>query len=268
MRQFIIITILFLLSTQAVAYNPSWTRTDKKLITALIGLNKYNPKEIAQFFIDRKGNKNDLEQENLGFGWSMRTYRIGGGYISIHATFFYYKDSLVSYSLMPQMPDKKGLVKRYKKWYGNYFQYSNGEILPFEFNKAATLQPLKEYKGSWPATSDKILHYMSPNSGTMYGYSGGGIIMQNRKTFLEIKDSLTNEQVILLMYSINPASRLTAIEYYLKNNARFARKEFIDKWIEENFIELPEIDTMYGCFRQTVETRSLFYPYLLSGPRY
>ncbi len=99
---------------------------------------------------------------------------------------------------------------------------------------------------------------MTPNSGTMYGYAGGGVIMQNRKAFLEIKDSLTNDQLVLLMFSINPASRLTAIEYYLKEKERFSSQQLIDKWIDLVFLEMQKIKTMLGCFPITEATETLF----------
>ena len=49
------------------------------------------------------------------------------------------------------------------------------------------------------------------------------------------------------MYSINPVSRLTAIEYYLKNKQRFTNTKRIGKWIAKVFGEVPTIETIYGC---------------------
>jgi hypothetical protein len=104
---------------------------------------------------------------------------------------------------------------------------------------------------------------MTPSSGTMYGYAGGGVIMQNRKAFLQIKDSLTADQVVLLMYSINPASRLTAIEYYLQHEDLFSSRQVIDNWVGVVFKATPTIETMSGCFRVTETPQSLFPQYYL-----
>lgn len=259
MRQFLIIATFILASLNVLAYNPFWTHSDKKLISTVTKLDKLNPKQIEEYFKNQRIQKCSLEKENLGFGWTMWTPGIGGGYISVSATFYYYNDSLVSYSLMPQLPEEKGLKKRYKKWYGDYFSYSNSEIQPFKFNESAILRPIQEYRGNLKNVSEKIIRYMTPNSGTMYGYAGGGVIMQNRKAFLEIKDSLTNDHVIFLMYSINPASRLTAIDYYLKNKNRFDQEVQIDNWIEAVFKEIPTIKTMSGCFL-TEETPMTLFP--------
>lgn len=258
MRHFLIIATFLFASTKTFAYNPFWTHIDKKLISTVIKLDKSNPKEVEQYFKNQRIQKSDTAKEVLGFGWKMWTSRIGGGYISISATFYYYNDSLVSYSLTPRLPDEKGLQKRYRKWYGNYFDYSNSEIQAFNFNQAVIFQPLKQYTGAIKNIPKKIINYMTPNSGTMYGYAGGGVILQNRKAFLEIKDSLTNDELVLLMYSINPASRLTAIDYYLKHKESFSSQQQIDKWIDIVFAETPKVKTMSGCFFVTETTEALF----------
>jgi hypothetical protein len=267
MRHLLIITTFFLASTKTFAYNPFWTHIDKKLISAIINLDKNNPKEVEQYFKNQRIQKNDTTKEILGFGWTMWTPGTGGGYISISAKFFYFNDSLVSYSLTPRLPEEKGLQKRYKKWYGDYFAYSNSEIQTFSFNQTIILKPLNQYTGALKSIPDKIATYMTPNSGTMYGYAGGGLIMENRRAFLGIKDSLTNDQVLLLMYSINPASRLTAIEYYLKRKSSFENQEAINNWIEQNFREMPTVKSMSGCFSVTEETKAFVYMHSLMADK-
>jgi hypothetical protein len=263
MRHILIIATFFFASTKTFAYNPFWTHTDKKLISSIINLDKNNPKQIEQYFKTQRIQKSDTTKEVLGFGWTIWTPGIGGGYISISAEFYYFHDSLVSYTLTPNLPEEKGLVKRYKKWYRDFFPYLNSEIQSLKFNEVAILKPLKEYEGTFRSIPQNIISYMTPNSGTMYGYAGGGVIMQNRKAFLEIQDSLSNDQVILLMYSINPASRLTAIEYYLKYKERFSSQQQIDKWIDLVFAETPTVKTMSGCFPVTETTETLFRRYYI-----
>ena len=257
MKQLAIITTLFLVSLKTFAHNPFWTQQDKKLIEALTKIDKTNTSEIEQYFVSRL-RLSSQKKENLGFGWTMWQTGIGGGYIAISAQFFYYNDSLISYSLTPQLPEEKGLQKRYKKWYGNYFSYINSEIQDYRFNSESILKPLKEYVGNVTAIREKLINYMSPNSGTTYGYSGSLGILENRKAFLEIKDSMGNDELFLLMFSINPASRLTAIEYYLKRKESFNNQEAIENWIELNFKEIRTIETS-GCFKDSVETKSLVY---------
>ncbi len=262
MRRLFIISTLFLFIQTAFAYNPFWVHIDKRLIKSVVKLDRSNPQTVEQFFIDHKSK---TEKEYLGFGWTMWTPGIGGGYIGISATFIYYHDSIVSYTIAPRMPDEEGLIKRYKSWYKDSFAFETDKILPFNYNAEKILRPMKEYKGTLTAQTvpHKILDYMTPNSGTMYGYAGGygGHLLQNRKAFLQIKDSLTNDQVIFLMYSINPASRLTAIEYYLKHKDNFLNQTSLDEWVDKNFIEIPKVETLFGCLRESWDTRTLVYMY-------
>jgi len=263
MRQILIILTFSLASIQSNAYNPFWINADKKLITAITNLDKNNPKEIEQYFKNQRIQKCDSTKENLGFGWKVWSPGIGSGYIAISAIFYYYNDSIVSYSMTPQLPEEKGLFQRYKKWYKNYFEYSDSSIQTFRFNESSILKPLKEYEGNINSISSEILNYMAPNSGTMYGYAGGGIIQQNRTAFDKIKSYLTNEELVILLYSINPASRFTAIEYYWKHKERFGKQESIDEWIEQNFKEIPTFKSTSGCFAVTEETRSYVYMHSL-----
>jgi len=265
MRQLITILIFFFLVKTAHAYNPFWVSIDKRLIKNIVNLDRNNPKAVEQYFRTQKIQKCDTSKDNLGFGWTMWTPGIGGGYIGISATFIYYHDSIVSYSLTPRMPDEKGLINKYKSWYQGGFTFQGDEILPFKYKSGHILLLLKEYNGELTTQTidHKILEYMTPNSGIMYGYAGGssGSLLQNRKAFLEIQDSLKTEQIVFLMYSINPASRLTAIEYYLKYKEKFSNTKTIDEWIERNYSEISKVNTLFGCFLETWDTRTLVYMY-------
>lgn len=258
MRYFIFILFLFFAGNAYSINNPFWVLKDKKIIAGIVKLNKNNPREFEQHF---KNYGCDTTTENLGFGWKAWRPGIGGGYASVSAEFYYYYDSIISYSLTPYLSDKKNLIKRYKKLYGNYFSYINDKIQPYRYNETALLKPLVRYKGNLKTENSpkKLLEYMSPVSGTMYGHYGGGVIMKNRKAFNQIKDSLTSEQVLLMMYSINPASRLTAIEHYLKRNwEKLGQQPSVEHWISKIFKETPKIKTMSGCFLITESPEGLF----------
>ena len=87
---------------------------------------------------------------------------------------------------------------------------------------------------------------MTPFSGIMYGNEGGwGSTLENRANYLAIKGKITAEICRLLLYSKNPATRLTAIEYYYQHVDQFLkyRAEFKNR-IEAIFTELPEVETM------------------------
>ncbi|NME72428.1 hypothetical protein [Flammeovirga aprica] len=263
MRKFLILLLFFTCSISLFACNPFWVKADKKLIKGIVALDKNNPAEIAHFFISQTIHKSNTTKKNLGFGWEIWRSGIGSGYIGISATFIYHNDSVVSYSINPKMPKEKALIKRYKKWYLEEFEFESSQIQPIVYHKYFVEKPLKYYDGKLTerSTPQQIAHYMSPFSGTTYGDKILGLVdsyLTNRKAFLSIKDNLTTEQVILMMYSINPASRFTAIEYYMKNKADFNNTEKIEEWIEINYKEIPNINISGGCSRVlSVETRTL-----------
>jgi hypothetical protein len=263
MKRLFSILIIILFCQTTFAYNPFWVHLDKKLINGIVKLDKNCPQSIEQYFIKQKCK---TKKDNLGFGWTMWTTGIGGGYISISAKFYYYHDSIVSFTLIPALPTEQGLIEKYKKWYGSYFTYDSNNILPYDFNENQILRPLAEYNGTLtPHTIPcKILQYMSPKSGTEYAINGnyGAKIPENRKEFAEIKDSLSNDQIVLLMYSINPASRFMAIEYYFKSREQFSDTTTINKWVEKNFTEIPKVEVLMSCtYSYLWDTKTLIEMY-------
>jgi hypothetical protein len=250
MKRFTAILAFLVISLNAAQgfNNPFWTHLDKNLIKGLVKLDKENPSTIENYFFKLRP---DSIKENLGFGWKMWETGIGGGYISITATFYYYHDKLVSYILRPELPDEKKLSERYLLWYNNYFASDSLRLLPYYYSFNNMLKPLDEYCGVLKVDSvpQTILDYMSPASGTMLGYGS------NRDFFKKNKDNLSIQQIELIMYSINPASRFTAIEYYWHNKEKFKNSCISDSWIEKNFIEMPVIKTRYGCRTEEVDSR-------------
>lgn len=265
MKSLIPIFTLFLSVQTAFAYHPFWVLKDKKIIRDIVHLDKNNPQVVEKHFRSQLFQKRDTAKENLGFGWTMWTPRINGGYVSIYASFIYYNHNIVSYSIFPKMPDETGLIKRYKKWYQDGFSFKSDTIQPYHYNSDSIRRPLKEYTGSLSSEGipKKLVDYMSPHSGTLYGPPGNirkGLFV-NRNAFNRIKDSLTNDQVILLMYSINPASRFTAIEYFFRHLDKFANPHIIYTWVEKNFIEIPQVETFYGCQRFFEPTEAIVRMY-------
>ncbi|MET4105915.1 hypothetical protein [Hymenobacter sp. UYP22] len=227
--------------------NPSWVRADYNLIETLIKAMQEGPNQVEQYYRKRTAFNS---VENLGFGWTYREAQIGAGFISIKG-FFYYKNSkLVSYAIHPQLPHEQSLVAKYRSWYAKSFTVTQTGVAPFSFNEEALQRPVSTIsslsKASIPV---RIGLYMSPASGVEYGHSGGfaSALLDNRKSFLAIRGQLKPQDVLFIMHAVNPASRLTAIEYYWQNKNLFNNREDIDKWVEQVFKELPQVKTMFGC---------------------
>jgi hypothetical protein len=111
---------------------------------------------------------------------------------------------------------------------------------------------------------------MSPTSGLEFGYRGGfgNVLLSNRKAFIGIQKKLTPDEVTTIMYAINPASRLTAIEYYLTHKDLFENTRAIDDWIRKVYAEKPTIQTMDGCIQYETNSKELVEEYVKARGKY
>lgn len=257
------IGLSFLLTITLTVYsfgqNPFWVHLDKKIIRPISLLDKTKPTEVENHFL--KERKSKETKQKLGFGWSKWTADIFGGYTSIKCTFFYYKDTIVSYRLTSRLPDNKELTSKYTEWFGETFTIDSSRHVTFDFQRDNLTKPLTLYDGNLTPekVSPKILSYMSPHSGLTYGYKGGinNALLENRKNFNDIMDDITNDEIYLIMFSVNTASRLTAIEYYKRNSGKFENKEKIEAWINVVYKEIPFVHTIIGCLGETWESKKL-----------
>ena len=255
MRKFLI-AILMLQVGNLYAQNPFWEAKDKKLIKEIVELVD-SPQALDKYFSAR-------DTFDLGFDYHLKQGYASGGYISIRCDLYFYKGSLISYVLRPELPEKKRKRKKYLKWYNGQFEVTGDmAIKPKYYNYDIIKKPLQDYNRKW-INDEQISYYMSPESGLLYGGRGGfsNNLLRNRALFIELKDKLDKEVVIQLMYSKNPASRLTAIEYYYKNPDLFIQeKEELDKWIEIIFEQSPNILTMDGCFVKEKKSKKITQQY-------
>ena len=245
-RAFLFLVVVFSNVSLLGQIDREWVKLDYNVIDSLVALDKNSPAEVCRFFSSPERDKLDL-----GFGWTTFHKRMPGGYASFDAYFYLYKDTIRSYVIKTWLPHTKELIEEYKLLYSRVMAIDNDGFYVFKYGKENILQPLDAYNrvGKRNSISDEMLQYMSPESGLEYGYRGGmaNALLKNRSRFLQLKKHLSAEQVKAMMYSINPASRLTAIEYYLKNKDRFKITNETRDWIEVVYREVPEIYTMNGC---------------------
>lgn len=263
MLRLIFVSVILIFSHSLSAQiNQDWERKDELLFDNVAAVVKCNPLQVEQMFNALRYPK---ELDSLGFGWTKLESAMPGGYLSIHGIFYYFKDSLISYRLYTDLPDQDLPIDKYVKMYVKVFnEYKNRE-LSFEFNGQAIRNPLPDYFRNHTRldTSAKLLTYMSPMSGLVYGI-GGGIVddtLENRKIFNRLLKQLSPEDIVQIIYSVNPASRLTAIEYYLKHKQRFANHSMIDQWISEVYKKSPLISSMNGCLMYRESAESLVREY-------
>lgn len=253
---------LLILGLPTWALNPAWIRKDKQMITEVNELLKATPATTERYFL----SKDFREAHDLGFGWMSKQTAVHGGYTSVYATFYYRNDSLVSYVIHPELPDEPTLQSTYTTWYAPRFRINAPKLNAFYVNSTALSAPLLAYVQSTATeiSTKAIREYMSPEAGIVYGYAGGESrqILENRAAFLDLRATLLPEQVVLLMYAINPASRLTAFEFYLRNKALFSNQQQIEQWMEVVFRTLPKVESISGCIGGNYDVQELMADFI------
>lgn len=248
--------LLFSICQSAVAINPIWTAADKRLIKGLGRLDHSNPLEVAEYFAKHRNGRGELEIDNLGFGWKVWHTGFVRGYVGVKAEFYYLWDSLVAYELVAEMPTEPQLTERYREWYAATFSFEGETMRSREFNMRVLEEPLPQYGGIFKTRppADSICSYLSPACGTRYGFRGGygNGLTKNRAYFRNIKDKVDDEMLLLMMFAINPATRLTAIEYYYYRTGHgFGDNPGVDAWVGQVFSEVPHVSFAIGCLVET-----------------
>jgi len=231
--------------------------TDEKMISEFAGMNLENGHDAESYF---EKNGFGRKEENLGFGWKQFTTGRLGKRILLTAVFYYYNDSLAGFKITGTMPRDMQLLQRYQEWYSKSFklQYSKSETLAVAGDVKAVRRPLKEYPYPVAVIPGALGAYMSPESDLMFGdaYMGGPV--PNAVAFSKLKDSLTRDQALMVLYAVNPASRLAGIRYYYQHSEQFTNKPAIKTWIARVIQEIPRVPIVQGCSIDTVSTVNLF----------
>lgn len=237
---------------------------DRKMIQELIKVDKEHPEEFLTFFTERDHEK---KIEDLGFGWSTWSVWEKAGYIHVHGEFFFFEDSLISFIVAPEMMDEGNLFVRYKKWYDNYFEFTEDSlIIPYAINYNMLFEPLEEYTDTLKIQDipSNILPLMKPLPNQSYHYKGGSSASKPsyRKIFEKYSDSLSFDDLIFMSYSKNPVTRFLILEEMLRREGANTRYDGINKdWFEACLREVPKIETLRGCFGSQQDSQWLVYMY-------
>ena len=239
--------------------NEHWVKEDSLFLSELKYILKKDEKDILKIFkIDEKDRRT-----KLGFGYEQIESSIGKGYVSIFYNLILKDGQLASYEFIPQLPKNKYLTERYLNFYSGIFKIEKNTIHNRYFNIVEMENPMKNLDTNI-ALNENLRFLMTPFSGTRYRFSGGfaGSIFTNRTIFLEESKSITPEVCLILMNSKNPATRLMAIEYFMKNKSDFKSPDLINNWIDKVFTELPTIETSEGCFAMQRDSKELVLEYV------
>ncbi|MEM1326534.1 MAG: hypothetical protein AAGI23_11295 [Bacteroidota bacterium] len=257
----IVYPILMLITVSLNAQNFVWKMQDKRLIEKVGSKYLEGSDEILSLFEVTQDSLETYRYDNLGFDYKVVERAIGGGYISIRTKFYFRRDSLLGYRIFLELPDKKPIIQKYKNWYRLSFNINEYKEA-INYNLDVMNEPLDSYHGTITQEdlNRSVKFYFSTESGIEYGLKGGYSYsyLKNRKHFIEIAESLTGDELEYLMYSKNPATRFTAIEYYLKNREKFRLDDSLEHWIKKVFKSTTYVKTMNGCSVEYSDSRLLF----------
>jgi hypothetical protein len=255
LRIITLVTVIIFTSKlcNAEEINEDWIHKDSIFINQVKNSFLTDPLTIEKYLEPWENSRVDL-----GFGYSLIEHSMGKGYVSIFYTFIYKNKKLISFILRPQMPNNSRLTKRYLSFYKGLFEIEDQQVQNLCFGYKNVAIPLGE-PGNDLTVSSQMEYFMTPYSGVIYGDYGGiaNEMLENRNLFNTVKDSITEDLLIYLLKSLNPATRMYAAELFYSNEDRFNQKELIERLIELNFKELPEITTMSGCIILVVDSKKI-----------
>tara|TARA_R110002051_G_scaffold323597_1_gene417753 strand:+ start:1929 stop:2795 length:867 start_codon:yes stop_codon:yes gene_type:complete len=239
--------------------NENWAKKDLPFLLELEQILKNDESDVLGIL---KIDENDVRIK-LGFGYEQIEGTMGKGYAGIYYNLILKEEKVISYEITPNFPRNKLLTERYLKLFSRIFKIDDNTIYNRYYNIENMEKPLKNINSN-VSLNENLRFLMTPFAGTRYGFSGGfgGGIFTNRTIFLEESKNITPEVCHILMNSINPATRLMAIEFYMKNKSNFENQGLINNWIETVYSELPTIGTMEGCFGIDRNSRNLVEEYV------
>jgi hypothetical protein len=232
-----------------------WVLADIEFISQL--KSEYKKSPLALLPLLKPGNNS---RSDLGYGYEYVKGSIGKGYVTTSYIIVYKNGEPVSYKLTQFMPRIDELKPRYAELYEGMFSVTHHSVTPLYYNREEMERPLDGCSNTQTAVTPEIKEYMTPYSGIRYGYRGGysNSLLQNRDAYLSMKHTLDENSYKYLLCSKNPATRLTAAEYFYSNNRtnEGLSPQIISK-IEEIFSETPTITTLMGCEVTRADSREL-----------
>jgi len=170
-------------------------------------------------------------------------YYYEGSYGVEHFTLFYNyvvkHNQVIAFKLVVQGDDIE-YVNHHGINLKKYFRFNEQEQVYYLIKNAENRNTTSSFDTK--DISSTIKFYTSPFSGLLYGCRGGygDLILNNRCHFNKIKDSLNTTQLIYIMKGLNPASRLTAVEYYLKYKSKFS--------LEDSYLLSKEAENVFKSY--------------------
>lgn len=269
---FLLLTIVspITLSAQSEKIEWEWVREDSASIALMIGIMQERPLDILS--MDALPGS---EAEDLGFGYSLRETMTSGAYVTTKLQIVLKHGVPVSFAAIPRMPfPYRKLQKNYRKFYAPLFKFDkSGAPLPFYwrmgtvasaiddstvFRRLAPRFPLKT------PSREQLEFLMSPYSGIDYGCGGrmGSDPYENRQLFNQLRPVMTYRIAVVLLRSINPATRLMALEFMRQAFPKKLELKALSRDVESTLKHFPMVMTRQDGMRRLENARTLLEKFI------
>lgn len=249
-----------------------WVAADSINIARMIEIIRTSPREVLALDVFSR-----RDYEDLGYGYSMHETVTEGGYVATRLQIILKDGKPISFAATPRMPEGyKPLYERYREFYKPLFAFdSRGNPQTFFWNYKAVALPMGDSSYSLRfqrqvfknPLREKLELLMSPYSGTEYGCGtrSGNSIPTNRELFEEVMPAMNYLMATCLLRSINPATRLTAIEYLQRfHTAKFDRRP-MQKDVKKIYRSHPKAKTVDGFERRFEDSEALVKRFIREG---
>lgn len=249
-----------------------WVTADSTHIATMIELIRTKPENILALDVFRR-----QEFEDLGYGYSYHETVTEGGYVATRLQVVLKNGKPVSFAATPRLPyPYKTLYDRYRSFYrplfklditGNpetfYWKYREVSM-PYGDSSYALRFQRQIFKSPY---REKLELLMSPYSGTEYGCGtrASNSVPTNRQVFDDVLPAMNYLLATCLLRSINPATRLIAIEYLSRfHEAKFNKKP-MQRDIKKIFRSHPKAKTVEAFERHFVDSELLVKRFIRDG---
>jgi hypothetical protein len=250
--------------------SPPWTVQDSLDASAIVSTLLLHPEAVDSL------TAGSLTRDHaLGFGRHLREAWVNPAGKLGFAFKIYYEGAIpVSFEAKAVL-NYAGLRARYLASLAPAFRPPAGRPEaapePFYWNLEKAARPLAADTvrlGAGPLPSPAILEafsfYMTPYSGILYGIRGGqaGQLLENRDRFIGLTGILTADRKLAryLLRSVNPASRLTAAEFIVRNKEGFPEFDSLQLTaFRAVFASPPKAATLRGSLEASEDPRKLVF---------
>jgi hypothetical protein len=249
---------------------PVWTAQDSLAAAAFVSALQRRPEAIDSL------TAGSLTRDHaLGFGRRLREAWVNpAGKLGFSLKILYEGTHPFSFEAKPVM-NYGALRDRYLAVLSPLFKApaAKGTPDPYYWNLEAASRPLppdslRLAPDSLPSPSirEALAFYMSPYSGTLYGIRGGdaGQFLENRDRFLGLAEILAAEKKLAryLLRSPNPATRLTAAEYIVRQKEHFPEFDSLQLTaFRAVFANPPRAATMRASLETSEDPRKLVFEF-------